>query len=34
MISVEDSSTNNNINTITKDNKELYKSYKLAILLN
>ena len=24
MISVEDSSTNNNINTITKDNKELY----------
>ena len=34
MISVEDSSTNNNINTITKNNKELYKSYKLAILLN
>ena len=34
MISVEDSSTNNNVNTITKDNKELYKSYKLAILLN
>ena len=34
MIYVEDSSTNNNINTITKDNKELYKSYKLAILLN
>ena len=30
MISVEDSSTNNNINTITKDNKELYKSYKFV----